>query len=251
MASYFGITSTNTNFLNNYFGNSSQNTSGLNNMYSSINLSDYAFIRNGTYSKMMTQYYNTFGTEGVEEDVTEDKKVESNALSLVKSSSQTLYKSAMDLTSTSLYLPKGKDSDGKATYDYDAINKKVESFVKAYNDTLDSFDNVENTSVLSKGISLVDSTAANAKMLDKIGITINKDNTLTLDSEKLKKAAITDLTTMFTGFGSYASKVATKANQMNSLAGVNISVMSKKNASAYTGYGTYTSPSISSFKGFM
>ena len=248
MADYFGITSTNTNFLNNYFGNSSSsNTSSGVNMYSGINLSDYAFIRNGTYSKMMNQYYTTFESD---EDVSGDKVDESKSLSLVKGASQSLYKSATNLTSVSLYMIK-KGEDGNETYDYDAIYEKVNDFVKSYNSMLDSFDNVENTSLLRKGISMVDSTAANAKMLEKVGITIKEDNTLSLDKDKLKEAKISDLTTMFTGFGSYASKVANKASQMNSLAAVNLSVMSRKNASAYTGYGTYTSPSITSFTGYM
>ena len=263
MAFYYGITSTDGSFFSNYFGNNSSSNSlfsGLSNssssnIFSSINLSDYAMIRSGTYSKLMNTYYSEVsGSEQVKsawEDISSSDSDTSVGLSVMKSSSQALYKSAINLTETDLYKATGTDEKGNATYDYDTLYKNVSKFVSTYNETLDALDNISKETILNKGVNMVDATSANEGMLNKIGISINEDNSLSISESAFKAASITDISSLFSGSGSYAATVAMKATQMYSLSAANLSVMSKTTASAYTSTGSYTISGISTYQGIM
>ncbi|MDE7299992.1 MAG: hypothetical protein K2N94_14425 [Lachnospiraceae bacterium] len=61
-------------------------------------------------------------------------------------------------------------------------------------------------------------TEKNSKMLAKLGITIGKGNKLELDEEALKKAEISSLKTAFSGYNSFAAKVAQKAADISGAA---------------------------------
>ena len=54
-------------------------------------------------------------------------------------------------------------------------------------------------------------TDKTSHLLSKIGITIGKGNKLELDEDELKKADISSLKTVFTGYNSFAGKTAQKA----------------------------------------
>ena len=62
-------------------------------------------------------------------------------------------------------------------------------------------------------------------MLNKVGITIKDDNTLSIDEEEFKKARTSDVKALFGGTGSLVSRVAQKAstlaNQSNNQLAVN------------------------------
>lgn len=75
-------------------------------------------------------------------------------------------------------------------------------------------------------------TNKNSSLLSKIGITIGKGNKLELDEEALKKADISSLKTVFTGYNSYASKVSQKAASIGNAA--------NRATATYTNNGTYS-----------
>lgn len=75
-------------------------------------------------------------------------------------------------------------------------------------------------------------TDKTSHLLSKIGITIGKGNKLELDEDELKKADISSLKTVFTGYNSFAGKTAQKAAGISNAA-------NRANAT-YTNNGTYS-----------
>ncbi|MCR4740850.1 MAG: hypothetical protein K5886_11415 [Lachnospiraceae bacterium] len=78
---------------------------------------------------------------------------------------------------------------------------------------------------------MVNTTAAYKKTLEKAGITITGANKLELDEEGLRNSNISTLKTLFTGYNSFANKMAAKGNTIaNEAAGA---------GGTYTGGGKY------------
>ena len=62
---------------------------------------------------------------------------------------------------------------------------------------------------------MVNATKANENMLSKVGITINEDNSLSLDKDTFNKANETTVKTLFNSTGSYAYNVSASASFIN------------------------------------
>lgn len=237
-----GIFGTN-NYFNSFFNNSTDN--GMTGLFGggSSMLSDYSMIKSGAYKKLLTAYYKTQGSDGKTES-TSDKKtdkentVENGKLLTVKTDSSTLMEAAEKLGKSSLYEPTGKDEKGKDIYNTDEIKKSVKDFVSAYNSYLDSTSGVDNISVLNKSLSMVKKTASNQKLLKEAGITIGENNKLVLDEEKLSKANMSTLTSLFTGRFSYMDEVSQKASETNRIA--NSAAYTGSKGASYTYSGSYS-----------
>lgn len=240
--SYFGLTSSGASSL---FGslsntNSFSNTSSL--------LSDYASIKNGSYSKLLRSYYNKINSEESKSTTTDkttnaDKLTNAQLLS-EKDAAKGLKNSAAKLLQTgedSLFNKKEvKDKDGKVTqeYDTDAIYGAVSDFVKNYNSTVEALGSSNTNSVLSTGSRMVSLTSAMAKNLSKVGITVGLNNKLTLDEEKFKAADMSNVKTLFNGTGSFAYNISSSAS---SIANSASSQLSRLNGGLYTDTGAYGS----------
>ena len=199
------------------FGGTSDSSSvGNTNM-----LSDYAAIKNGSYGKLMKAYY-------------------AKKLTLMKTSADSLKKSADALNDASLWekkkIKKKDEKTGEETevedYDWDAITKKVKSFIDDYNDVVKEAGESNTKDVLRNASWMTGMTDKTSHLLSKIGITIGKGNKLELDEDELKKADISSLKTVFTGYNSFAGKTAQKATGISNAA-------NRANAT-YTNNGTYS-----------
>ena len=73
-------------------------------------------------------------------------------------------------------------------------------------------------------------------LLNKVGITIGENNTLSLDEEKFKAANMSDLKALFSGSGSLADRVSQKASTMYNQSANQLAVNQGK--MTYTMYGT-------------
>lgn len=219
---------------------------GTNTSYSANNnvLGDYAMIKNGTYKKLLNAYYTKKSGESTDEtEESKEKKSEKTKLMQTKSQAEALKSAADDLKSGKIF-EEITDEDGKVTYNTEEIAKKVKSFVSAYNDMLDASSEVDTKSVLRKTLWMIGNTKSNSTLLDKVGISIGKDNKLSVDEEKLKKADISSLKVLFSGKGSLADKVSSKASEIGNLA--NSALKNIKNSgSAYTNTGDYKDISTS------
>lgn len=204
-------------------------------------LGDYAAIKNGSYGKMMKNYYAKLEKQEAEESgKTDPNKAGKVKDSASASSAASLYKSASALSSL--------DYDDRSEKNIDKITDSVSAFVKDYNSLMKSAANSENTTVRKQAESLYNSYYTNYKLFAKIGITMNSDRTLSLDKDAFKETlADTDkghgatVKTLFSGVGSFADKAVDKASQIYRAAGDGEAVTSSK--AKYAGVGSSSSSS--------
>jgi hypothetical protein len=233
---------------------SSSSTSGLSSL-----LSDYASIKNGSYGKLMKAYYSSNASNEVKSvassstasktyDTTTGSlsKSETKAYTEVQSTSDNLKDSADTLLATgtkSLFNKKDittKDENGLEStekgYDKDAIYSAVSSFVKDYNSVVNAADSVDDTSISNRVTNMESTTSSNSKSLEQLGITINKDNTLSIDKDTFMAADMDKAKTLFNGAGSYAYSVSASASMINYNADYALS-----KSATYTTNGSYSS----------
>ena len=195
-----------------------------------INLSDYASIKNGSYGKLVKAYYAKQKADSVSSGRDSSAKLTS-----MGSAAGTLAKSAGALMKDSLWEKKQiKTKDEKTgeettkeDYDWDSITKAVKSFAYNYNKTIESAGSSNTKDVLRNAAWMTKTTKSTERLLERVGISVGADNKLELDEDAIKKADISTLKSVFTGYNSFASKVYDKAQSMT-------------NAAARAG-GTYTS----------
>lgn len=234
-----------------FSGLSSSNGSSMGNLNF---LSDYAAIKNGSYGKLMKAYYAESGSSSSSTASTIKNSTSKATTSTAADSSKTLAKiqeSADGLKeSADKLIEKGQnslfkekditttDENGVQTttkgYDTDALYNAVTDFVKDYNSLLDSVDDSNSTSILNKSLSLVNMTAANEKLLADVGITINKDNSLSIDKETFLGADMNTVKTLFNGNSSYAYRVSAQTSMIDFAA-----ERESSKANTYTINGTY------------
>ena len=135
-----------------------------------------------------------------------------------------LKKSASALSASDLFE---KDKDGN--FNADKIADAVETMAKDYNDTIKAFANSESIPALKVGVSMTETSLAFERSL-------NKDNTHSVDRDKLKSSDMYLVKSLSSGSYSYASKMADKAQAVNSAASASFATTYNKqgNVSAYS-----------------
>ena len=199
-------------------------------------LSDYTAIKNGSYGKLMKAYYSPEPSKEIS-SLSQTKKASTTAstaaddtktLAEVQSTTDSLKESADAL------LAKGKNSLFKDEDVNDKLYSAVSKFVDNYNSVLKTSDSVNSTSVLNRMQGLTSATSANKNLLEKVGITINKDNTLSIDKDTFMKADFNTVKNVFNGNGSYGYRVSAQASFINFAADNEAT-----KANTYTNNGTY------------
>ena len=209
-------TSSSSSYFSSLLGSSSTSTS-------SLGLTDYAMIKSGAYYKLMKAYY-------AEEDST------STSLSEEDEKSYTTAKSAAeDLAQSTASLMSSDFSEDNR----EDLLASLKSWVEDYNSLIESTDDVDDTATLRQVLWLTQSTSANENLLSKIGITVNSDNTLSLDEDTFEDADLTTLQTLFSRSqtSSYGNNVISKAAATYNAAASVISGTST--GSAYTASAQY------------
>ena len=212
------------------FGSTSMNRSTTGNILG-IDLAEYASVTRGSYSKLVKAYY-------AKQDADKPQYGDSSqTLTLMRSSADSLKKSADALGDASLYEKKKftrKDEEtGEETevwdYDWDAITKAVQTFVDDYNSVVERAGNSETKNVLRNAAWMTRMTEQSGNLLSKVGITIGDGNKLKFDEETLKKKTmlgesnieldnISTLKSIFTGYGSFGSQISQKASAISNAA---------------------------------
>lgn len=173
--------------------------------YSSIlnlDLSDVASVRGGSYGKLMKNYYKQ---AKVEEKASKQESEES--LSRIRSASDKLGIAAEKVRNGKLWE---SDSEGKLKNASDAV-EAVKDFADAYNSTINAAKDSKTKAVLRNAGWMDTMTQRNSNLLDKAGITVREDGTLSVNEDKLKNADVTTLKEIFGGNDSFAAKVSDKA----------------------------------------
>lgn len=194
-------------------------------------LSDYAAIKNGSYGKLMKAYYAETGSGDAVKKLAKSNnsvsKDDTETLTKVKSATDDLKESADKLIANGSKSVWAEDDMEKV---YSAVN----DLVKDYNSVLDTMDKTNSTSILSRAKSMVNNTAVNEKLLGKIGITINEDNSLSIDKKAFLEADKTTVKNLLSGNGSFAYRLSASASMMNYAA-----EKEADKAATYTGTGAY------------
>ena len=206
-------------------------------------LSDYASIKNGSMAKLAKSYYGNSSARSasVDQESSDVAKETIKKNAALKNDTSDLRSTLSNIRdSKSLFTDKieKKDDNGNVSSDYDRsmIYNKLNEFVKDYNDVLDKGAKSDNQSILRNTLGMTRVSMANRNMLDKVGITIGEDNKLSISESKVKEADISDLKSLFSGYGSYADVVDSKAQQIIS----NVEYENNK-LSTYTAQGGYNS----------
>lgn len=210
-------------------------------------LSDYASIKNGSYGKLMKAYYAKDAadkTASTGKDTETKKKSISTAadsaktLSEIEKAADTMKESADSLLvkgSKSVFRKKNEKATVSEEYDTDAIYKAVSGFVTDYNDLLSKTSAASSKNLQSKADTLAAVTSANAKLLSRVGITVNSDRSLSLDEEAFKKSDMGTVKNLFGTTGAYGYKVSAQASMIDYTA-----AKESTRSNTYTANGTYS-----------
>lgn len=178
------------------------NTSNDANQITSALSSEYSSIKNGSYGKLLKAYYSKTPNAKSSEWVKKNANVkDTKNLSEVKASSVDLKQSVSVINNKLI------DSGDK-----DKLKTSVKEFADSYNSLIKSAENSSNSSIIKQAKSLTNNTYVNADVLKGVGITINSDNTLSVDEKKLTTASDSALKSVFTNNGSFGDTTSSKAS---------------------------------------
>lgn len=220
------------------FGIGSQTSSGMSSLYS--NLGQYNTIQKGVYKKLLSAYFKTTS----DDDSKTDKKTSIN--SMVSSADKSAYskttKYASSLSTASQELLVSQDGDLYDEGNEEKMVSKVKTFVSSYNTVLADAKKSDSTTVRNLAIGMENTTSSYAKQLETIGITVNSDNTLSVDTDKLKNADRLTVKNVLGSHSSFTGSTMKLASQISSTA-----TAASNGFSTYSSYGTYAFSSIGSY----
>ena len=207
------------NMCMNIFGAANNSTSG------SSFLADYASIRNGSYKKLMSAYYDK--KDSVKSSYTSDffdsavkGPVDSAGLSQAQSAAESMQSSITKLMDKKNNVFK-KDEDGN--YDTEKIYNAINSFASEYNKMLNVSDNLDDERTLNKILSMARYTSTSRSALSYAGISFNERSEMVIDKDKFSKMDMNTVKNLFQGAGGYASQMLSKASAIQAAAKVSLS----------------------------
>lgn len=176
-------------------------------------LTDYSSIKTGGYGKLLKAYYANQSASSSESSSTTTEKdtlstTTDKKLTLVKSSADDLKESAAKLTETG---EKSLFTEAQTAVT-DDMYKAVTSFVSDYNDVMKTASSSSSSNVSRNASNLAQLSNVLTKSLSEVGITINTDNTLSVNETKFKEADVNKVATLFNGSNSYADMVSQRAD---------------------------------------
>ncbi len=153
------------------------------------------------------------------------EKSTSGALPNVRRTSDLLRTSADRLSDPALFEPetsKKEGDDGKIrvsmSYDTDKIYSAVRDFAGNYNEALKSAENSPISNVREKADAMSYLTTKNANALNRVGIEVAKDGTLSVNEDRFRNADMAKVQSLFEGAGSYGETVSARAGMIDSQA---------------------------------
>lgn len=220
--SYFGLADMNS--ANTLFSSLNNNFSIGGSAGSGNILAEYASIRSGSYHKLLKAYYSDTEKSAVSDIVnpsTSTSKDSTKQLSKMENAAESLKESADALmtrgTKDVFKQTTITKEDGTTSKEYqkDAIYNKVKSFIDDYNSVVDVTEESNTKSIARASAQMIQLTNANKRLLDDIGISINKDDTLSIDKDTFMAADMNKVKSLFNGAGSYGYNVGVKASMID------------------------------------
>ena len=183
---------------------------------------EFNSIRSGSYGKLLSAYYKKMNSG---DSATEAIQKENENRHLVGGNASTLKSAAKTLSKMNFAEASEEES-----------LKAIKNFVSAYNSVIDTADDVNSKGILQNAVWMTNITKKSSGLLNELGISIGKDNKLTLDEDKWKSAYTSTKTALFNGRQSFAEKMIYKASQMTNSSAEKAAFT----ASAYKDDGDYT-----------
>lgn len=139
--------------------------------------------------------------------------------------------------------------NARSTGSRDAILRQAKQLVSGYNSTMSGIKS-DNSSLNRAYRKLMENVVTeNDESLSKIGITVDKDNTLRIDETKMKNASIDDLEAALGNKSEFTSRVGSMAENISRNAistATNLSIASSLYGTSLSSYNPYTSLGIGS-----
>ena len=129
-----------------------------------------------------------------------------------------LNKAIEALSDTSIWNTDSKDYSSDSTYD------AIANFVSSYNTLLSKTDSVGSTIKNTYGTKLNDLTDKNKEALEAIGITVESDGRLKIDSDKLKQADISEVKKIFGSDSEFIKGVKEQSEEVNNIVSQALSI---------------------------
>lgn len=184
------------------------------------------------YGNRVSSSTSTSKTDSINNKTTNTTSADSTEIAKAKtlqSSADKLKNAANALSQTGSGSLFKENEEGE--YDMDKIVSAVKDFVDNYNSTKSAVVDSGNNRAIQTAVSMVSRSSSVEKTLNKVGITINNDNTLSVNEEKLKSANMSDLKSLFSGANSYAYGIAKQSAMIKDYATASMGKSSK-----YAGY---------------
>lgn len=224
------------NYFAGLFHSSGNNGTGLNTIYN--NLGDYNTIKRGTYKKLLTAYYDKSAKTDTSKKTGKDTtKIETDTQKYA-----TTQKYADKLGKAAEKLVDRKNADVFQKGKEDELVSATKEFVSSYNSLLENAAASKATRVSDLANRMESNTRAYSKSLEKIGIKIEDDNTLTVDSEKLKSADRAQVKKILGSSSSFVGDTMRLSAQIGAAA-----TTAEKRSSMYDSAGAYSSNRLNSY----
>lgn len=223
--SYFGLSDINAaNTLFSSLGGNKSNAVGGSVSAGNSILADYASIRSGSYHRLLKAYYSKEDNSALSDIVdssTATSKDSAKKLANIENAGESLKESADALITRGTNnvfkqeTVKAEDGTQKTGYRTEEIYKRVNAFIEDYNNLVEVTEDSNTASVARASAQMINLTNANERLLEDVGITINKDDTLTIDKDAFLKADMNKVKSLFNGTGSYGYNVEVKASMID------------------------------------
>lgn len=216
MSSMFNVNTYAGNTMNSIFKSLNTNqSSGLSSL-----LGDYYSIKNGSYYKMAKKYYGKVAADDAPSKADTSAIDKDKLESLDKSTSLSGKKTTdimklADKTVKSLEVMMDDKLYDKADGNDDILDD-LKGFVSDYNAVIKRVSKSGDLNTVQSGERLKNQTAIYGSALEKIGVNIGEDSTLSIDEEVFKNADMAEVRSLFTGTVSFGKNTQMKLLQVYS-----------------------------------
>lgn len=183
------------------FGNLSNN--------SPINYSDYNLIKSGSYKKLLKAHYAKETDTKTKPSVNTgkvNKTTVSTASDKLSNEAKSLKEAVSKLSDANLWK--------EGSSEREKIISSVKGFADAYNSVVNDSSSVKSADVAKSTSWMKSLTGVMSNTLQRAGVSVSADGTLSVDEEKMKKADLNTIKSLFTGTHSYADEISNDATSI-------------------------------------
>lgn len=184
-------------------------------------LSDYNTIRNGSYKKLLKSYYESADQLSGNSSSTKTSNVIDQILEEKRnpqvSAEQTKVNALLDSGVSNMKNALGTLASESSYENAADVKTALTNYVTAYNTAIENSKKTTNSAISSNLANVMKATDAHADELSAIGISVNKDGSLTLDKKKLETVDLTRVQNLFStkdalGYGAEVSARVSRAS---------------------------------------